>query len=187
MLTLSHDNLATAPFWGERAAVLADIIRWRGGGSGYCETTGCETYERRRPMWINLVEAPRYVYRLSLMAPRTRAAEAALESHLAGAMRTQMRTQLRRKGGEPHIKRLCMPCALQLVEEYDLTTETARKLSALRARSDGVSLCFIAMQAGTGVFPRFVVSGATAHPLDDVTKLAWRFTQQFWAMYDETA
>jgi len=134
-------------------------------------------------MWINLVEAPRYVYRLSLMAPRTRAAEAALESHLVGAMRTQ----LRRIGGEPHIKRLCVPCALQLVEEYDITTETAKKLSALRARSDGVSLCFIAVQAGTRMFPRFVVSGATARPLDDATTIAQRFTQQFWAMYDETA
>ena len=183
MLPLSHDNLAAAPIWGERAAVLADIIRWRGGGSGYCEAAGCETYERRRPVWLNLVEAPRYVYRLSLMAPRSRAAEAALESHLARAMRTQ----LTRRGGEPNIKRLCMPCALRLVEEYDLTIETAKKLSALRARSDGVSLCFIAMQAGTGNFPRFVVSGATARPLDDVIKLAWRFTQQFWALYDETA
>jgi hypothetical protein len=165
---MSHDNLATAPIWGERAAVLADIIRWRGGGCGYCEAAGCEMYERRRPVWLNLVEAPRYAYRLSLIAPRTRAAEVALEAYLAGAMRTQ----LRRKGDEPHVKRLCMSCALQLVEEYDLTTETARKLSALRARSDGVSLCFIAMQAGTGIFPRFVVSGATARPLDDATKLA---------------
>jgi hypothetical protein len=179
---MSHDNLAV-PVWGERAAVLADIIRWRGGGSGYCESAGCGAYEPRRTKWLNIVEVPRHLYRLSLMAPRTRAVDAALESYLAVAMRRQARCE----GSAPGIKRLCVLCALRLVEEYDLTTETARRLPALRARPDGVSLCFIAMQAGTGVFPRFVVSGTTPRLAEDATNLGWRFVQQFWALYDWTA
>jgi hypothetical protein len=80
-----------------------------------------------------------------------------------------------------------MPCALRLVEEYDFTTETAGKLQALRAWPDGVSLCFIATQAGAGIFPRFVVSGRTRQPVEDAANLGWRFGQQFWALYDQTA
>jgi hypothetical protein len=179
---MSHDNLA-APIWGERAAVLADIIRWRGGGSGYCESAGCGVYEPRRTKWLNIVEVSRHLHRLSLVAPRTRAVDAALESYLAVAMRCQVRCE----GSAPRTKRLCVLCALRLVEEYDLTTETSWKPPALRARPHGVSLCFIAMQAGTGVFPRFVVSGTTPRLAEDATDLGWRFVQRFWALYDQTA
>jgi hypothetical protein len=179
---VSHDNLAS-PIRGERAAILADIIRWRGGGSGYCESAGCGAFEPRRAKWLNIAEVPRHLYRLSLIAPRTRAVDTALESYLAVAMRRQVSCE----GNEPRVKQLCIPCALRLVEDYDLTTETARKLPALRAHPHGVSLCFIATQAGTGVFPRFVVSGATRRLAEDTTRLGWRFVQQFWALYDQTA
>jgi hypothetical protein len=180
---VNHDNLVATPTWGERATVLADIMRWRGGGSGHCEFPGCGAYETRRTIWLNIVEVPPPLYRLSLMAPRTRAADVALETYLAGAMRRQMLCER----GELRCKRLCLPCALQVVEGYDFTTETARKLPALRARPDGVSLCFIATQAGTGVFPRFVVSGATRRLAEDVASLGWRFVERFWELFDQTA